>query len=91
MSYYDHALMMACRLGPWAKKIPAEIDRDIEHAAMLQQRLNPRRPAIHGTVTRMLRLLARGWSGRSYRQPRMHQTTVLGPEPGTDHELPALR
>lgn len=60
MSYYDHAVIMALRLGPWANKSPTEIDRDIEYAAMMRQRLEPRRPgfATRAPVRLMLRVCA---------------------------------
>ncbi|MBC7282439.1 hypothetical protein [Hoeflea sp.] len=77
MSYYDQAMMMALKLGPWANRTPTEIDRDIEQATMMRQRLTPERPAIGGAVKRMLVRFARGWSRRSRRRPRSNQE--LGP------------
>ena len=69
MSYYDHAILMACRLGPWAKRTPTAIDRDIEEAAMLQQRLNPGRPAIRTAARRLFGLFARAWNRRFRLRP----------------------
>ena len=60
MSYYDHATMMAFRLGPWARKNTTEIEKDIEHAAMRAEIARPKRRPISGAVRRMLELFAQG-------------------------------
>ena len=80
MSYYDHAVMMALRLGPWASRAPTQIDAEIEVAARLQRRGEPSRKAGQGIGRRLLAALARrwgfGWPHRSLPGPQS------GPCPG---------
>ena len=59
MSYYDHATMMAHKLGPWAD------DREIGRVAMDKQRRGNMSPAISRALKRMLQVLARRTRARN--------------------------
>jgi len=91
MSYYDHATMMAHRIGPWAERSPTEVDKDIEHRAMLQQQLDPRGPTIRVAVHRMLGWLAQRRNAGSRRRAGLDRRTGTGAGPVTDYALPTPR
>ena len=71
MSYYDHASLLALRLGPWAspeRQAPSSTDKEIE-AALLAHRQSAitAKPAKSGAapVAALRRFLRNGFSGRS--------------------------
>lgn len=81
MSYYDHGVMMAFRLGPWASRPTTGVDLDIEHAAMLQQRFD-QPPSARGAVPRMFERLANRWNpGTRRRRPNDQETGDTPPKP----------
>ncbi|RVV98384.1 hypothetical protein EKE94_05525 [Mesobaculum littorinae] len=71
MSYYDHASLLALRLGPWAnpeKRASSSAGKEIE-AALLAHRPSAiaSKPAGNGAapVAALRRFLRDGFSGRS--------------------------
>ena len=71
MSYYDHASLLALRLGPWAnpeRRAQSSAGKEIE-AALLANRQSAiaSKPARKGTapVAALRRFLRNGFSGRS--------------------------
>lgn len=54
MSYYDHATMMAHKLGPWAD------DRGCESSDFERQRRKTMKPALRRIAARMLAMIGIG-------------------------------
>ncbi|WP_417433456.1 hypothetical protein [Hoeflea sp.] len=71
MSYYDHATMIACRLGPWAQQPHPPHDRPTT-----SRKASPTRKQAPGSCTPV-----RGWPGHLWQRIRArllpHKPPVL--------------
>lgn len=76
MSYYDHATMIAHRLGPWAEQPQPPFDRP----AIARKTAAPRKQAA-GSRTPL-----RGWPGHFWRhiRARLLQKDTANPLPGCE-------